>query len=104
MSSFPGCILSPRCMNFGPNHASAPATKATQVKPAVDSINDLFLQTSLTSSTYDVVCMCDDPSLCPLSGSSIKNNSTTATKANAGVTLKAQCHDPKAFAVSDPTI
>lgn len=50
-------------MTFGPNHARAPATKATQVKPAVDNMNDRFLQTSLTSSKYEVVAMCDEPSL-----------------------------------------
>lgn len=57
MFSLPGCILSPRCMNFGPNQARAPATNATQVNPAVDSMNDLFLQTSFTSSIYEVVAM-----------------------------------------------
>lgn len=44
-------------MNLGPNQARAPATKATQVKPAVDSMNERFLTTSFTSSTYDVVSM-----------------------------------------------
>jgi hypothetical protein len=104
MFSFPGCNLSPRCINFGPNQARAPATKATHVKPAVESINDLFLQTSLTSSMYDVVCMWDEPSLCPRSGSSMKYKRPTAMAASTGVTLRAQCHDPRALAVSDPTM
>lgn len=37
-SAFPGCNLIPMKMNFGPHHARAPATNATQVKPAVDQI------------------------------------------------------------------
>lgn len=35
-------------MNFGPHQANAPVTNATQVKPAVDSINDGFLAISET--------------------------------------------------------
>lgn len=104
MFSFPGWSLSPRCMNFGPNQARAPATNATQVKPAVDSMNDLFLQTSLTSSMYEVVSIWAVPSLWPRSGSSMKKRRATAIAARKGVTLNAQCHDPKNFAVSDPTM
>lgn len=45
-----------------------------------------------------------EPSLDPRSGSSIYIRSMTATAASTGVTLKAQCHEPNALAVSEPTI
>lgn len=44
--SLPGCNFNPRCMNFGPHQAKAPVTKATQVNPRVDNINDGFLAIS----------------------------------------------------------
>lgn len=33
-------------MNFGPHQANAPVTKATQVNPSVDNMNDGFLAIS----------------------------------------------------------
>lgn len=45
--SLPGCNFNPRCMNFGPHQANAPVTKATQVNPSVDNMNDGFLAISM---------------------------------------------------------
>lgn len=33
-----GCNINPFSMKFGPHHAKAPVTKATQVNPAVDNM------------------------------------------------------------------
>lgn len=48
-------------MNFGPHQARAPVTKATQVNPAVDSMNDGFLAISKKKKQYDKK-MCFDMS------------------------------------------
>lgn len=113
-------------MNSGPHHAKAPVTNATQVKPSVDSMNDLFLEISIKknwdeisfndlqdssawyepikSSLYEVVSKWWDPSCCPRSGSRVRKISRTAQMPNAGVTRSAQRQLPNADAVSAPMI
>lgn len=47
MFLFPSCNTKPACINFGPHHAKAPVTNATQVKPSVENMNDGFLEISV---------------------------------------------------------
>lgn len=48
--SLPGCIRRPASIKVGPHQAKAPVTNATHVKPAVDNMNDGFLEISAMKS------------------------------------------------------
>lgn len=123
-SSSGNCNMSPERTNLGPHQANAPVTNDMQVNPAVESMklglemnfwvistlsllcfmmDSHFLHRDLMSSIQDVLCMWLPPSLSPLTGSCTTNRRrNTASKPNAGVTLRPQCHEPPSLAASLP--
>lgn len=125
-----GCNVNPNCKNVGAHQANAPATKATHVKPAEESIklrldikryinnsninnykyinsyfNIYFFNNALISFDHAVFDKWTPPSLSPLIGSlTIASNKIIANKPNIGVIRKPHCQAPVVLAASPPII